>query len=121
MRMALVAAAMAATLSSAALAQSGTPHDHGGHAAAPAADPAAAALEAVNARMHSAMAIPPSGNPDVDFARAMVPHHQGAIDMAKVVLQYGKDPDIRSLAEEIIAAQEKEIAFLQDWLKRNAP
>lgn len=120
MRMALVAAAMAATLSTAALAQPATTQDHGGHAAAPAADPAAAALEAVNARMHAAMAIPPSGNPDVDFARSMIPHHQGAIDMARVVLQYGKDPWVKELAQKIIDAQTGEIADMEKWLAGHA-
>jgi uncharacterized protein (DUF305 family) len=49
----------------------------------------------------------------------MIPHHQGAIDMARIVLQYGKDAEIKKLAEEIIAAQEKEIAWMQDWLVKN--
>jgi uncharacterized protein (DUF305 family) len=57
-----------------------------------------------------------AGYPDVDFARAMIPHHQGAIDMAEVVLANGNDPDMRKLADEIIAAQQSEIAFLQQWL-----
>lgn len=69
-------------------------------------------------KMHRGMMIKYTGNADVDFARGMIPHHQGAIDMAKVQLRYGKDPAMRKLAQEVIAAQEKEIAFLRQWLKK---
>jgi uncharacterized protein (DUF305 family) len=75
------------------------------------------AFKAANAKMHEGMAIEFSGNTDVDFARGMIAHHQGAIDMAKVELEHGKDPAQRKLAEEIIKAQEKEIAEMQAWLK----
>ena len=77
--------------------------------------PATAGYAAANAAMHEAMAIEYSGDPH-DFARAMIPHHQGAIDMAEVSLANGNDPDLRKLAEEIIAAQQSEIAFLKHWL-----
>lgn len=60
-----------------------------------------------------------TGDPDTDFATMMIPHHQGAIDMAKAELEQGKDPEIRQLAEEIIAAQEREIAILRQWLQTN--
>lgn len=56
-----------------------------------------------------------SGNADKDFAMMMIPHHQGAIDMAKVELQHGKDPKLRAMAEMIVKAQEKEIAELKAW------
>jgi uncharacterized protein (DUF305 family) len=69
-------------------------------------------------RMHQDMAIASTGDPDVDFARAMIPHHQGAVEMAKAVLAYGKDAEIRKLAEAVIGAQEREIAQLNDWLAK---
>jgi len=47
----------------------------------------------------------------------MIPHHQGAIDMPKVELKYGKDPELRKLAEGIVAAEESEIEMMQTWLK----
>jgi len=61
-----------------------------------------------------------TGNADIDFMTVSIPHHQGAIDMAKVLLKYGKDAQTRKLAEQIIADQEKEIALMQAWLRRNA-
>jgi uncharacterized protein (DUF305 family) len=80
--------------------------------------PASLALRGVNEKMHRDMAITLTGDADVDFVRSMIPHHQGAIDMAKIVLAFGKDPEIRPLAEAIIAAQEKEIAEMRAWLAR---
>lgn len=58
-------------------------------------------------------------NPDVAFVKGMIPHHQGAIDMAKVVLQYGKDEQTKKWANDVIREQEREIKEMQDWLKKN--
>ena len=102
---------------------SGMPHHgaHHGHETGRVEtnlDPVTRAFAEVNARMHANMDIPFSGDADVDFAKGMIPHHQGAIDMARIVLEHGKDPEIRRLASGIIAAQEKEIAILQNWLNK---
>lgn len=93
-------------------------HETEGHHQQQGEDPAVAAYQAANDKMHEDMAMSFTGNPDVDFARGMIPHHEGAIAMAEIVLQYGDDEDIRQLAEEIIAAQESEIAFLKEWLDK---
>ena len=70
-------------------------------------------------KMHMAMgAVARSGNSDIDFVRLMIPHHQGAIDMAKTQLLYGKDPQMRRLAQEIITDQQLEIELMRRWLKQ---
>lgn len=91
--------------------------DHSGHMMSN--DVATKAYQDANMAMHSAMDIDYTGNPDIDFVTGMIAHHQGAIDMAKVVLEHGADPEIRKLAQDIIAAQEGEIAFMRDWLAKN--
>ncbi len=100
------------------------PTDHDAHHPADdeqaAGSPATEAYRAANTAMHEAMNIEFSDNADIDFARGMIGHHQGAIDMARIVLEHGEDPDLRQLAEEIIEAQEAEIAFLQNWIAENA-
>ncbi len=58
-------------------------------------------------------------DPDAAFVRGMLPHHKGAVDMAKIQLKYGKDPELRKLAQDIIDAQEKEMTFMEGWLKKH--
>jgi uncharacterized protein (DUF305 family) len=70
--------------------------------------------------MHSGMkSIQPSGNSDVDFVKLMLPHHQAAIDMAKTELEYGRDPQMRRLAQEIITDQQSETELMRLWLKQH--
>ena len=80
--------------------------------------PHAKAYAAGKAQHEAMMAAINEPNPDVAFAKAMIPHHQGAVEMAKVQLQFGKDEKMKKLAQDIIKAQEPEIKLMQDWLKQ---
>jgi uncharacterized protein (DUF305 family) len=76
-------------------------------------------MEESMTRMDSGMkSAPMNGNADHDFVTMMMPHHQGAIDMAKAELSYGRDPVMRRLAEEIIVDQQSEIQAMQLWLSK---
>ena len=69
--------------------------------------------------MHAGMTlVKPTGEDDVDFVALMLPHHQAAIDMAKAQLLFGKDPQMRRLAQEIVTDQQLEIELMQAWLKQ---
>ena len=116
----LLGAALALAFTLPAFAQEA---DHSAHQmSAPAAGESASTQGFIdaNAKMHKAMEIDFTGNADVDFVRGMIAHHQGAIDMAKVELEHGKDPAIRKLAEDVISAQEGEIRMMEEWLAKNA-
>jgi uncharacterized protein (DUF305 family) len=102
-RSALIAFTLAAALPILAIAQN---------------NEASQAFMQANDKMMQAMNdMPMSGDPDMDFAMMMIPHHQGAIDMARVELEHGTDPKLREMAQMIIDAQKKEIAELNDWIK----
>ena len=96
---------------------------HGSMNTSPAhrADNFQASMDAAMSRMNDGMANAESnGNPDHDFATMMIPHHQGAIDMAKAELLYGKDPVLRRLAQEIIVDQGSEITVMQSQLLKKS-
>ena len=125
----LAAAVFVTGMGSAAMAQSHMQHKSMDPASMPktktdmapaASDPASTkAFKETHMKMMKDMDITYSGNPDADFVRGMIPHHQGAIDMAKVQLQHGKNAQIRKMAAKIIKDQEREIAQMQAWLKKN--
>jgi uncharacterized protein (DUF305 family) len=101
-----------------------TPEEHHhsmAHAAAPAASsPSTEAYQKGGEKMMKDMDGPYSGNADKDFVSHMIPHHEGAVSMAEVELKYGKDPEIRKLAKNVIKAQQQEIAFMKKWQARHA-
>lgn len=78
-------------------------------------------FKSADMKMMHDMVVPYTGNPDVDFRTKMIPHHQGAIDMAKVALAHAKDETTKTLAAQIIKDQEREIAEMREWLSKNAP
>jgi uncharacterized protein (DUF305 family) len=87
-----------------------------------AKSPADKALMQAMMSMHGSMKnMQMTGNADHDFLVMMIPHHQSAVEMARVELQYGKDAKVRTLAQDIIAAQQKEITEMQGWLKSGTP
>ncbi|MEO3998995.1 DUF305 domain-containing protein [Mesorhizobium sp. CAU 1732] len=121
-RIAAGAVAMALGFGSAA----GVSHaqtNHGAHGEETMQDMSAASqayMDAMTAMDDAMGDMEMTGKPGADFALMMIPHHQSAIDMAKAYLESGDgDPELTKLSNEIIAAQETEIAFLRDWLEKN--
>lgn len=92
-----------------------------GHAAMPMGSaPSDPGMMESMKKMNDAMSSAPmTGNPDHDFVVMMIPHHQGAIDMAHFELQHGKDPQLRQLARDIVAAQDREIGAMKRWLAQH--
>ena len=74
-------------------------------------------MQGMNQMNQDMMAAAQYKDPDVAFAAGMLPHHIGAVKMAEVELKYGKNPEMRKLAEDIINAQQAEIEQMQKWLK----
>ena len=95
---------------------------HGGHdmsAMKMKDSPSTAAYQKSMMAMHKEMDIQYTGNADADFALGMIPHHKGAVEMARIELKYGTDPEMRKLAQDVIKAQETEIKFMSGWLKNH--
>jgi uncharacterized protein (DUF305 family) len=116
MKKMFLSVALATLLVAPALAQ-----DHSQHSMPGEMSAASTAYMAAMTKMDADMkAMKMTGKPGADFALMMIPHHQSAIDMAKAYLTSGEnDPELTKLSNDIVAAQEKEIAFLQEWLKKN--
>ena len=91
---------------------------HAGHGTMQNQTPSTRELTAVHHKMMRDMNQPYTGDPDIDFRVQMIPHHQGAIDMARVALRRANDPFTRQLAEAIIVEQQREIYDMRNWLAR---
>jgi uncharacterized protein (DUF305 family) len=94
---------------------------HASSTAAPPNDSFSASMHDAMARMDQGMAAGCTGDPDHDFAAMMIPHHQGAVDMALVELRFGHDERLRRLAQGIIVEQRQEIAVMQQILGEMHP
>ncbi|WP_172329662.1 DUF305 domain-containing protein [Mangrovicoccus sp. HB161399] len=101
-----------------AMTMSGMDHSAHGHEGSGAA--MQGYMDAMDDMMGAMAEMPSTGNADADFLVMMIPHHQSALDMAKVELAHGTDPETRALAERIIAAQEQEISEMTEMLARLA-
>jgi uncharacterized protein (DUF305 family) len=122
-RLILAAALGAALAASLPAAAEDANMDHtkmGGMKMDSGASPADAGYSRAMEDMDQTMRQPMTGDADVDFVVMMLPHHQGAVDMAKAALQYAKDPFVRQLSQDIIKSQEIEIAAMKQWLAAHA-
>ena len=115
-------AALAAVLLLVSVSQAQPPHQHEiwPPEGTPSAESFTSLMMQAMESMHKDMNIVPTGDPDRDFAAMMIPHHQGAIDMAKVELQFGKNPVLRRLAQGIIVEQLQEIEVMQRELRQSS-
>ncbi|CAM3146170.1 DUF305 domain-containing protein [Methylobacterium mesophilicum] len=122
----VLAALLSLGLAGGALAQ-GT-HDHGSMSDKdmgsmkpdPQDDASTKEFKAADMAMMKNMDVAYTGNPDVDFRTHMIPHHKGAVAMAKVALKHAKDPVTKEMAQKIIDDQEREVGEMEAWLKKNA-
>lgn len=122
----LAAALLTAGLAGTARAQG--LHDHGSMSGQgrgsmkpdPKDDASTKDFKAADMAMMKDMAVAYTGNPDVDFRTHMIPHHKGAVAMARVALKHAKDPSTKAMAQKIIDDQEKEIGEMEAWLKQHA-
>jgi len=121
--LAFAAGALFAVLSGPLLVRAGQPGAAGHAMSGPRAAPGSfqALMDEAMARMDAGMSVAPSGDPDRDFARMMIPHHQGAVDMAIAELTFGRDERLRRLAQGIIVEQRQEIEVMQRVLADLGP
>jgi uncharacterized protein (DUF305 family) len=118
--MAAVALLLARGQTRAEASESPSTSMHGGHAGRDP-DTFTSMMNDAMRQMDAGMMVPPTGDPDRDFARMMIPHHQGAVDMALAELRFGKDERLRRLAQGIIVEQRQEIAVMRSILDAPPP